>query len=74
MGAKTWPCYNQNRVIMSSVIKGVKCLGKEKRPFCCRQNFVPNGLSVPARGYIHVVKRGETWKNVYKIGLQSNFF
>ena len=25
MGAKTCPCYNQNRVIMSSVIKGLKC-------------------------------------------------
>ena len=25
MGAKTWPCYNQNRVIMNSVIKGLKC-------------------------------------------------
>ena len=25
MGAKTWPCYNQNRVITSSVIKGLKC-------------------------------------------------
>ena len=25
MGAKTWPCYNQNRVITSCVIKGLKC-------------------------------------------------
>ena len=25
MGAKTWQCYNQNRVITSSVIKGLKC-------------------------------------------------
>ena len=31
-------------------------MGKEKRPFCCHQNFVPNVLSVPARGYIHVEK------------------
>ena len=31
--------------------------GKEKRPFCCHQNFVPNGFSAPARGYIH---NGET--------------
>ena len=46
-------------------------MGKEKRPFCCHQNFVPNGLSAPARGYIHIVKHE---KNVYKIGLQSNFF
>ena len=46
-------------------------MDKEKRPFCCHQNFVPNGLSAPARGYIHMVKHE---KNVYKIGLQSNFF
>ena len=25
MGAKTWSCYNQNRVITNSVIKGLKC-------------------------------------------------
>ena len=31
-------------------------MGKEKRPFCCHQNFVPNGLSAPAQGYIHMVK------------------
>ena len=29
-------------------------MGKEKRPFCCHQNFVPNWLSAPARGYIHM--------------------
>ena len=29
-------------------------MGKEKRPFCCHQNFVPNMLSAPAHGYIHV--------------------
>ena len=46
-------------------------MGKEKRPFCCHQNFVPNGLSAPARGYIHMVKHGK--KNVNKIGLQSIF-
>ena len=46
-------------------------MGKEKRPFCCHQNFVPNGLSAPARGYIHMVKHE---KNVYKIGFQSIFF
>ena len=28
-------------------------MGKEKRHFCCHQNFVPNVLSAPARGYIH---------------------
>ena len=31
-------------------------MGKEKMPFCCHQNFVINMLSVPARGYIHVVE------------------
>ena len=46
-------------------------MGKEKRPFCCHQNFVPNGLSAPAWDYIHMVKHE---KNVYKIRLQSNFF
>ena len=46
-------------------------MGKEKRRFCCHQNFVPNGLSAPARGYIHMVKPE---KNVYKIGLQRIFF
>ena len=25
LGAKTWPCFNQNRVITRSVIKGLKC-------------------------------------------------
>ena len=46
-------------------------MGKDKRPFCCHQNFVPNVLSAPAWGYIHMVIHE---KNVYKIGLQSNFF
>ena len=31
-------------------------MGKEKRPFCCHQNFAPNGLSAPAQGYMHMVK------------------
>ena len=35
-------------------------MGKEKRPFCCHQNFVPNVLSAPARGYIHVEKHEKT--------------
>ena len=30
MRAKVWPCYNQNRVITSSVIKGLKCNGKKE--------------------------------------------
>ena len=25
LGAKTWPCYNQNSVLTSSVIKGLEC-------------------------------------------------
>ena len=25
MGAKTWPCYNENHVITSSVVKRLKC-------------------------------------------------
>ena len=29
-------------------------MGTEKRPFCCHQNFVSNGLS--ARGYIYMAK------------------
>ena len=32
-------------------------MGKEKRPFCCPKIFVPNGLSAPAWGYIHVKKK-----------------
>ena len=31
-------------------------MGKEKSPFCCNQISVPNMLSAPARGYIHVEK------------------
>ena len=46
-------------------------MGKEKRPFYFHQNFVPNGLSAPARGYIHMVKHE---KNVYKIDFKANFF
>ena len=35
-------------------------MGKEKRPFCCHQKFVPNMLSAPAQGYIHVEKHEKT--------------
>ena len=35
-------------------------MGKEKRPFCCHQKFVPNVLSAPARVYIHVKKHEKT--------------
>ena len=35
-------------------------MGKEKRPFYCHQNFVPNMLSAPAWGYIHVEKHEKT--------------
>ena len=37
-------------------------MGKEKRPFCCHKFFVPNGLSDPAWGYIHVKKYIKTVK------------
>ena len=39
-------------------------MGKEKRPFCCRQNFVPNMLSAPA---IYM------WKNMKKMCIKSDF-
>ena len=32
-------------------------MGTEKRPFCYHQNFIPDGLFAPARGY---------WKNMKK--------
>ena len=38
---------------------------KEKRHFCCHQNFVPNVFSGPARGYIHVEKHEK--KNDFKV-------
>ena len=40
-------------------------MGKEKRPFCCHKIVVPNGLSAPAWGYIHVKKthKKKTVKN-----------
>ena len=41
-------------------------MGKEKRPFCCHQNFVPNGLSAPVHGYIHMV-------NMKKMYIKSDF-
>ena len=31
-------------------------MGKEKRPFCCHQNFVPKGLSAPALGLYTCIK------------------
>ena len=36
-------------------------MGKEKKPFCCHQNFVPNGLSAPAWGYIY--NWAASWQN-----------
>ena len=39
-------------------------MGKEKRPFCCHQNFVPSGLSAPARGYIHMVKHEKMYTKI----------
>ena len=36
-------------------------MGKEKRPFCCHQNFVPNGLSASARDYVY--NWAASWQN-----------
>ena len=44
-------------------------MGKEIRPFCCHQNFVPNGLSAPAQGYIYIYMVKHE-KNVYKTSKQ----
>ena len=41
-------------------------MGKEKRPFCCHQNFDPNGLSVPAWGYIHMAKHEKMYIKLTK--------
>ena len=52
-------------------------MDKEKRPFCCHQNFVPIGLSAPAWGYIHVKKKKKKKthkKNPVKIKLERDFF
>ena len=38
---------------------------------CWHQNFVPKGLSAPALGLYTCIK---SWKNVYKIRLQRDFF
>ena len=40
------------------------------RPFCWHQHFVPWGLSVPARGYIHVLNHEG---NYIKSGLKNIF-
>ena len=37
MGAKTWPCYNHNRVITSSIIKGLKCT---KKAYCLPKRII----------------------------------
>ena len=53
-------------------------MGKEKRPFCCHKNFVPNGLSAPAWGYIHVKKthnemiKKSDFKEIYFVKLATN--
>ena len=52
-------------------------MGKEKRPFCCHKNFVPNGLSAPAWGYIHVKKthnemiKKSDFKEIYFLNWQQ---
>ena len=46
-------------------------MGKEIRPFCCHQNFVPTGLSAPAQGYIYMVKHEKMY---IKSDLKAIFF
>ena len=46
-------------------------MGKEKRLFCCDQDFVLKGFSVPTPGLYTCIK---TCKNIYKIRLQRYFF
>ena len=46
-------------------------MGKEKGPSCCHKIFVPNGLSAPAWGYIHVKKH---IKNGKKSDFEEIFF
>ena len=53
------------------IILKLATYGQRVKAFLFSLKFVPSGLSAPARGYIHMVKHE---KNVYKIGLQSNFF
>ena len=49
-------------------------MGKEKRPFCCHKSFVPNGLSAPVWGYIHVKKnKTKKKKKNIKKGKKSDF-
>ena len=38
------------------IIWNLHYMGKEKRPFCCHQNFVHKGLSAPALGAIYMYK------------------
>ena len=54
------------------IILKLATYGQREKAFLLSSKFcVPNGFSSPARGYIHMVKHEI---NVYKIGLQSNFF
>ena len=48
-------------------------MGKEKSDFCCHKMCVPNGLSAPAWGYIHVKKQTLKKKTVIK-SVQRDFF
>ena len=54
---------------LEKIILKLAIYGQREKAFLLSSKFWPNGLS--ARGYICVVKHE---KNVYKIGLQSNFF
>ena len=63
-----YTCINSD---FEEIILKFATYGQREKAFLCHQNFVANGLSASARGYIHMAKHE---KNVYKIRLQSNFF
>ena len=53
------------------IILKLATYGQIEKAFLLSSKFVRNGLSALVRRYIYMVKHE---KNVYKIGLQSNFF
>ena len=60
-----YTCIKSLKMCIKSDLKrsfwNLQHMGKEKKPFCCHQNSVPNGLSVPARGYIY--NWAASWQN-----------
>ena len=53
------------------IILKLATYGQREKAFLLSSKFCPQWIVFPCPGlYIY----GETWKNVYKIGLQSNFF